>query len=204
MATKIRLQRQGRKARAIYHIVVADSRKKRDGKFIEKLGIYNPNHDPAFIDLNFDSAVKWVATGAEISDTARSILSKEGVLLRNHLNGGVIKGALTQEDADAKFEAWKKEKGAQSDATVKTIAEAKAKAKKEAIAAETKIKEAREAAAAAKLAEAQAEEVVEESAQESVEEVATEEPAEEVVEEVVAAAESNEEASEESAEKTAE
>tara|TARA_B100001769_G_scaffold94323_1_gene72660 strand:+ start:29 stop:640 length:612 start_codon:yes stop_codon:yes gene_type:complete len=203
MATKIRLQRQGRKARAIYHIVVADSRKKRDGKFIEKLGIYNPNHDPAFIDLNFESAVKWVATGAEISDTARSILSKEGVLLRNHLDGGISKGALSQEDADAKFEAWKKEKGAQTDAAVKTIAEAEAKAKKEALAAETKIKEDREAIAAAKLAEAQAEDASEEvAAEEPAQEVVAEEPAQEVVEEV--AAESNEEATEESAEKTAE
>ena len=203
MATKIRLQRQGRKARAIYHIVVADSRKKRDGKFIEKLGVYNPNHDPAFIDLNFESAVKWVATGAEISDTARSILSKEGVLLRNHLDGGISKGALSQEDADAKFEAWKKEKGAQTDAAVKTIAEAEAKAKKEALAAETKIKEDREAIAAAKLAEAQAEDASEEvAAEEPAQEVVAEEPAQEVVEEV--AAESNEEATEESAEKTAE
>ena len=203
MATKIRLQRHGRKARAIYHIVVADSRKKRDGKFIEKLGIYNPNHDPAFIDLNFESAVKWVATGAEISDTARSILSKEGVLLRNHLDGGISKGALSQEDADAKFEAWKKEKGAQTDAAVKTIAEAEAKAKKEALAAETKIKEDREAIAAAKLAEAQAEDAAEEVAvEEPAQEVVAEEPAQEVVEEV--AAESNEEATEESAEKTAE
>jgi len=187
MATKIRLQRQGRKARAIYHIVVADSRKKRDGKFIEKLGVYNPNHDPAFIDLNFDSAVKWVATGAEISDTARSILSKEGVLLRNHLDGGISKGALSQEDADAKFEAWKKEKVAQSDAVVKTIAEAEAKAKKEALAVETKIKEERESAAAAKLAEEQVEEVVaEEPAKEVAEEVVAEEPTKEVAEEVVA------------------
>jgi small subunit ribosomal protein S16 len=194
MATKIRLQRQGRKARAIYHIVVADSRKKRDGKFIEKLGVYNPNHDPAFIDLNFDSAVKWVATGAEISDTARSILSKEGVLLRNHLDGGVSKGAISQEDADTKFEAWKKQKGAQSDAAVKTIAEAEAKEKINALAAETKIKEEREAASAAKLAEAQADEVVEETV--------TEESEEKAVEEV--AAESTEEATEEPTEKTAE
>lgn len=191
MATKIRLQRQGRKARAIYHIVVADSRKKRDGKFIERLGIYNPNQDPAFVDLNFDSAVKWVATGAEISDTARSILSKEGVLLRNHLDGGISKGALSQEEADAKFESWKKEKGAQSDAVAKSIAEAEAKIKKEALAAETKIKEEREAAAAAKLAEAQ------------VEEAAAEVSTEEAVEEV-AAAETTEEATEESAEKAAE
>ena len=216
MATKIRLQRHGRKARAIYHIVVADSRKKRDGKFIEKLGIYNPNHDPAFVDLNFDSAVKWVATGAEISDTARSILSKEGVLLRNHLDGGVRKGALSQEEADTKFEAWKKEKGLQSDAAVKALAEAEVKAKKEALAAETKIKEERETAAAAKLAELQAEEVVAEEpaeevvAEEPAEEVVAEEPAEEVVaeepaEEVVeVAAESTEEKAEESKDKSAE
>ena len=189
MATKIRLQRHGRKARAIYHIVVADSRNKRDGKFIEKLGVYNPNQDPAFVDLNFDSAVKWVATGAEISDTARSILSKEGVLLRNHLDGGVIKGALSQDEADKKFEAWKKEKGLQSDAAVKAIAEAEAKAKKEALAAETKIKEERQASAAAKLAEAQAEEAV------------AEEPAEEVAE---VAAEATEEKAEESKDKSAE
>ena len=204
MATKIRLQRHGRKARAIYHIVVADSRKKRDGKFIEKLGIYNPNQDPAFIDLNFDSAVKWVATGAEISDTARSILSKEGVLLKNHLDGGVRKGALSQDEADSKFEAWKKEKGLQSDAAVKALAEAEAKAKKEALAAETKIKKEREAAAAAKLAEAQAEEVVAEEP--AAEEVVAEEPAaEEVVAEEPAAEEVvAEESTEESSEKSAE
>ena len=200
MATKIRLQRHGRKARAIYHIVVADSRKKRDGKFIEKLGVYNPHHDPAFIDLNFDSAVKWVATGAEISDTARSILSKEGVLLRNHLNGGVSKGALTQEEADTKFEAWKKEKGLQTDAAVKAIAEAEAKAKKESLAAETKIKEDRESAAAAKLAEAKAEEEV--VTEEPAVEVVAEEPAAEVVAEVTA--ESSDEKVEESKEKSAE
>ena len=203
MPVRIRLQRHGKKGKPIYWIVAADSRAKRDGRYLEKLGIYNPNHDPAFIDLNFESAVKWVATGAEISDTARSILSKEGVLLRNHLDGGISKGALSQEDADAKFEAWKKEKGAQTDAAVKTIAEAEAKAKKEALAAETKIKEDREAIAAAKLAEAQAEDAAEEVAvEEPAQEVVAEEPAQEVVEEV--AAESNEEATEESAEKTAE
>jgi small subunit ribosomal protein S16 len=211
MATKIRLQRHGRKARAIYHIVVADSRKKRDGKFIEKLGLYNPNNDPAFVDLNFDSAVKWVASGAEISDTARSILSKEGVLLRNHLDGGISKGALSQEEADAKFEAWKKEKGAQSDAAAKSIVETELKAKKEALAAETKIKEEREAASAAKLselqvAEAPAEEVVAEA---PAEEVVAEAPAEEVVaeaptEEVVAEAPAEEVVAEAPAEESTE
>ncbi len=182
MATKIRLQRHGRKSRAIYHIVVADSRKKRDGKNIEKLGLYNPNNDPATVELNFDSAVKWVASGVEISDTARSILSKEGVLLKNHLDGGVKKGALSQDEADSKFEAWKKGKGAEADAAAKTAAESFAKAKIDALAAETKVKEEREAAAAAKLAEANAEEVseiVEEStdAEAPAEEESTEEVA---------------------------
>lgn len=188
MATKIRLQRHGRKARAIYHIVVADSRKKRDGKNIEKLGLYNPNTDPATVELNFDSAVNWVATGVEISDTARSILSKEGVLLKNHLDGGVKKGALSQDEAESKFEAWKKDKGAEADAAAKSAAEADVKAKKEALAAETKIKEDREAAAAAKIAEAQAEEAAanaEASAEEATEEEApvAEEAAEESTEE---------------------
>lgn len=199
MATKIRLQRHGRKARAIYHIVVADSRSKRDGKFIEKLGLYNPNHDPAKVDLDFDNALKWVASGAEISDTARSILSKEGVLLKNHLNGGVSKGALSQDDADSKFEAWQKEKGAQVDAEVKAKAEAEAKAKKEALAAETKIKEEREAAVAAKLAEEQAELAAAEaeaSAEEATEEAAEEAPAAEATEEAPAAEETKEEAAE--------
>ena len=195
MATKIRLQRHGRKSRAIYHIVVADSRSKRDGKFIEKLGLYNPNHDPAKVELDFDSAVKWVATGAELSDTARSILSKEGVLLKNHLDGGVRKGALSQEDADKKFETWLKEKGSKLDAAVKAAANALAKEKKEALAAETKVKEEREAAAAAKLAEEQAAEV---------EAVAEESNTEEPVEEVVAEETTEEEATEEAAEKTAE
>lgn len=176
MATKIRLQRHGRKAAPYFHIVVADSRSKRDGKFIEKLGSYNPNFDPAVVTLDFDTAVKWVGVGAEMSDTARSILSKEGVLLRNHLNGGIAKGALTEEEAEKKFEAWKKEKTSQVELSVKAKAEAEAKAKKDALAAETKIKEEREAAAAAKLAEAEAAAApAEEEA--PAEEVATEEPA---------------------------
>lgn len=206
MATKIRLQRHGRKANAIYHIVVADSRSKRDGKFIDKLGLYNPNFDPAKVDLNFDSALKWVASGAEITDTARSILSKEGVLLKNHLNGGVTKGALSQEDADAKFEAWQKDKGSRVDAENKAKAETEAKAKKEALAAETKIKEEREAVVAAKVAEelaavaateAAAEETTEEVAEEApAAEVVAEETTEEVAEEAPAAEETKEESAE--------
>lgn len=195
MATKIRLQRHGRKAAPYFHIVVADSRAKRDGKFIEKLGTYNPNHDPAKVTLDFDAAVKWVGTGAELTDTARSILSKEGVLLKNHLNGGVLKGALTEEEAEKKFEAWKKDKTSQVESSVKAKAEAEAKAKKEALAAETKVKEEREAALAAKLAEEQAEEVVEE---ETAEEAAPE--AEASTEEAPAAEEASEEETKETAE----
>jgi small subunit ribosomal protein S16 len=95
MATRIRLQRFGKKGKAFFHVVVADSRAKRDGKFIEKLGVYNPNTNPATIDINFDSTLKWVQTGAELTDTARAILSYKGVLYKNHLIKGIAKGALT-------------------------------------------------------------------------------------------------------------
>jgi len=110
MATKIRLQRHGRKGYAFYKIVIADSRAPRDGKFIEKLGTYNPNTDPATIDLNFERALYWVNTGAQPTDTARSILSREGVYMKKHLLGGVAKGAFGEAEAEAKFEAWKKDK----------------------------------------------------------------------------------------------
>jgi small subunit ribosomal protein S16 len=110
MAT--RLQRHGKKGNAIFHVVVADSRAKRDGKFIEKLGTYNPNTNPATISINFESAVKWVGTGAELTETARAILSYKGVLFKNHLLKGVTKGALTVEQAEAKFAAWEAEKAA--------------------------------------------------------------------------------------------
>ncbi|MCC6702886.1 MAG: 30S ribosomal protein S16 [Fluviicola sp.] len=112
MATRIRLQRHGKKGNAIFHVVVADSRAKRDGKFIEKLGTYNPNTNPATISINFESAVKWVGTGAELTETARAILSYKGVLYKNHLLKGVTKGALTVEQAEAKFAAWEAEKAA--------------------------------------------------------------------------------------------
>lgn len=110
MATRIRLQRHGKKGKAIFHVVVADSRAKRDGKFIEKLGVYNPNTNPATIDINFESTLKWVGTGAEMSDTARAILSYKGVLYKNHLLKGVTKGALTAEQVETKFAAWEAEK----------------------------------------------------------------------------------------------
>lgn len=111
MPVKLRLQRFGKKANAFYHIVVADGRAPRDGKFIEKIGTYNPNTNPATIDLNFDKAMQWLGNGAQPTDTMRAILSYKGVLFKDHLNRGVAKGVLTQELADAKFSAWQEAKG---------------------------------------------------------------------------------------------
>ncbi|HOZ89487.1 MAG: 30S ribosomal protein S16 [Bacteroidia bacterium] len=110
MPTKIRLQRFGKKGQPFYHVVVADSRAPRDGKFIEKIGTYNPRTIPATIDLNLDRALYWLGTGAQPTETTRAILSYKGVLYKNHLMGGVKKGALTQEQADAKFSAWMENK----------------------------------------------------------------------------------------------
>ena len=110
MATKIRLQRHGRKGYAYYHVVVADSRAPRDGRCIERLGTYNPNTNPATINLNFERALYWLEVGAQPTDTANTILSREGVLLKKHLLGGVKKGAFDNATAEKKFEAWKKEK----------------------------------------------------------------------------------------------
>jgi small subunit ribosomal protein S16 len=106
MATKIRLQRHGRKGYAFYHIVIADSRAPRDGKFIERIGSYNPNTNPATIDLKFDRALYWLQVGAQPTDTTRNILSEQGVLLKKHLLGGVKKGAFTEAEAETKFQAW--------------------------------------------------------------------------------------------------
>ena len=110
MATKIRLQRHGRKAKPIFKIVVADERAKRDGKFIEKLGLYNPNTNPATVELNFDRAVDWMMKGAQPTNTARAILSYKGVMMKKHLLGGVAKGAFSEEEAEKRFEAWLAEK----------------------------------------------------------------------------------------------
>ncbi len=167
MATKIRLQRFGKKGKPFYHVVVADARAPRDGKFIERLGSYNPNTNPATIELNFDKAVNWVLNGAEPTDTARAILSYKGVLYKKHLEGGIRKGALTQEQADAKFATWLETKSGQIAGKSEGLATTKAEARKAALAAEAKKNEDRAAAIAAKNAPV-AEEVVEE-------EVATEE-----------------------------
>ncbi|MCE2682519.1 MAG: 30S ribosomal protein S16 [Cryomorphaceae bacterium] len=112
MATRIRLQRHGKKSKAFFHIVAADSRAKRDGKFIEKIGTYNPNTNPATIDINFNAALKWVQVGAEMTDTARAIMSYKGVLYKNHLLNGVKKGALTADQVEEKFNQWLADKDA--------------------------------------------------------------------------------------------
>ena len=200
MATKIRLQRGGRKSRPIYSIVVADARAKRDGRFIEKLGTYNPNTNPATIDLNFDSALSWVMKGAQPTDTARAILSYRGVMMKKHLLEGVRKGALTEEQAEAKYEAWLSDKESKIGANAKAIAEKKAADKTARLAAESEVNKARAAAIAAALApaeEAPAEEAETEAAAEeapaaeaATEEAATEEaPAAEAAAEEAPAAE---------------
>ena len=125
MATKIRLQRHGRKGYAFYHIVIADSRAPRDGKFIERIGSYNPNTNPATIDLIFDRALYWLNVGAQPTDTVRNILSDEGVLLKKHLWGGVAKGAFTEADAENKFQAWKEAKQSAVKTAVSKLNESK-------------------------------------------------------------------------------
>jgi len=153
MAVKIRLQRHGKKNFAFFHIVVADSRSPRDGRYIEQIGSYNPNTNPASINLNFERALAWVKVGAEPSLVCRRILSYEGVLLRNHLDGGVAKGALNAEQADAKWNAWKAERDSKIDAKKNGIKNAAIEAKKAAKAEETKVNEARAEAIAKKAAE---------------------------------------------------
>lgn len=140
---KIRLARRGRKKLALYDVVVADARAPRDGRFIEKIGTYNPLTVPATIELRDDRAFHWLMNGAQPTDTVKAMLSYRGVLLKKHLQIGVIKGALTQEEADRKLEEWKKAKEAKIQAKRDTLSqgkEAKEKARKE---AEAKIKEAR-------------------------------------------------------------
>ena len=149
---KIRLARRGRKKMAMYDIVVANATAPRDGRFIEKIGTYNPNTVPATIVLNDEKALKWAMNGAQPTDTVRAILSYRGVMYKKHLQIGVNKGAISQEDADAKFEAWKSGKDAKIAGRVDNLAKAKADAAKARMEAETKVNEARMAAIAAKQA----------------------------------------------------
>lgn len=153
MPVKIRLQRHGKKGKPFYWIVAANSRAKRDGKFLEKLGTYNPISNPAQIEVNVDAAVKWLQNGAQPSDTARRILSYKGVLLKHHLLGGVAKGALTVEQAEAKFNAWVEAKNNKVSSKEEKLAKEKAAAKAKALDAEKEANEKRKNEAAAKAAE---------------------------------------------------
>ena len=184
MAVKIRLARHGKKGYAFYHIVAADSRAPRDGKFIEKLGTYNPNTNPATIDLDFVKALDWLQKGAQPTDTCRAILSYKGVMYKKHLLGGVAKGAFTEAEAEARFNKWLEAKAAKIEAkTNKPSTDAKS-AEKARLAAEAKIKEERAAAIAEKKAAAEA--AAREAAAEAAAETA-EAPAEEAAPEAPAA-----------------
>ena len=163
MATKIRLQRGGHKGYAVYRIVVADARAPRDGRFTEKLGTYNPNTNPATVDLNFDRALYWLEVGAQPTDTMRNILSREGVMLMKHLRGGVKKGAFDEATAQKKFDAWKADKQKGLAKVAEEEKKAKLDAKKAALAQEKKVNEEiakkvadKKAAEAAAKAEAEA------------------------------------------------
>ena len=206
MSVKIRLQRHGKKGKPFYWVVAADARSKRDGKYLEKIGTYNPNTNPATIDLDLDSAVKWLHNGAQPTDTAKAILSYKGALLKHHLDGGIRKGALTQEQADAKLAAWLEAKAGKVDNKKEGLTKAQADVKAKALKAEKEVNAKRLAAAVqaeadaiaaatpaieeeAAEVEAATEEIVAEAevAIEEIAEVAAEEVvAEVVVEEVVA------------------
>jgi small subunit ribosomal protein S16 len=187
MPVKIRLQRQGRKFQSIYSIVVADSRAPRDGKFIESLGQYNPNTNPATIVLDFNRALEWLQKGAQPTDTCRAILSYKGVLYKKHLLEGVKKGAFDEAEAEKRFQKWMTEKEQQIQAKRDQIKQSKDKLQKSRLEEESKIKEARAEEIAKKRSEliaAESEDTAEDVAEEPAEEeapaeAAAEEPAEE-------------------------
>jgi len=213
MATRLRLQRHGKKGKPFYHVVAADARAPRDGRFIEKVGTYNPNTNPATIDLDFDRALDWIMKGAEPTNTALAILKYKGVMMKKHLLMGVQKGALTLEQAEERFESWAADKAGRVDAKIESLNSSAKAAKEERMKAESAVKEARAAAIAAKNAPApEVVEEAEEAAAEAAEEVVAEEApaveaadeavaeaAEEVVAEEAPAVEAAEESSEEAA-----
>ncbi len=184
MATKIRLARHGRKRYAYYHIVVADTRAPRNGRSIERIGSYNPNNQPATIDLDFDKAIKWLMDGAQPTDTVRSILSREGVLYMKHLLGGVKKGAFDEAEAKKRFEAYKEAKATQQSTIVEKLNKEAEEAEKARLEVEVKVNEARKEAIQARKSElaAEAEAAVLAAAKEAEEVIAeveeTETPAE--------------------------
>jgi small subunit ribosomal protein S16 len=182
MATRIRLQRHGKKGKAFYHLVAADSRARRDGKFIEKLGIYNPNTNPATVDINFDRTLHWVQVGAEMSDTARALLAYKGVLHKNHLLKGIEKGALTAEQVEEKFTAWLQEKEDKVQGKMDRLGNESSAAKKARLSAEQVANEAK--AKAIEVKNTPEPEVIEEAP--VTEEIANEEIPADVVEETPA------------------
>ena len=184
MATRIRLQRHGKKGKAFFHLVAADSRAKRDGRFIEKLGTYNPVANPAVIEINFDNTLAWVQKGAEMSETARAILSYKGVLHKNHLLKGVAKGALTLEQAEAKFTQWLQEKDGKIEGKKDSLSKSASKDKADRMKAEVEANIAKAAMIEAKNTVVEEEEVSEEAVSDEVvsdEAVSDEVVAEEVV-----------------------
>ncbi len=188
MATKIRLQRRGHKDYAFYPIVIADSRAPRDGKFIERIGSYNPNTNPATVTLNFERALYWLNIGAQPTETVRTILSQEGVLLMKHLQGGVKKGAFDEAEAEKRFAAWKQKKQAAVDADKTAMASKKEQALKARLEAEQAVNKAKAEAVAKKKAEIAAAKAEAEAAA-AAEAAATEAPAEEAPAEEAPAAE---------------
>lgn len=170
MPTKIRLQRHGKKGRPFYHIVIADGRAPRDGRFIEKIGTYNPMTNPAEINLDIEGALTWLQNGAQPTDTVRAILSYKGVLYKSHLMKGVAKGALSEEEAEAKFQTWLSEKAAKIEAKKRGLTDAERAERKKALEAEAKVKELREAEVAKKRAAELQIEIAENKAAEEAEE----------------------------------
>ena len=197
MPVKIRLQRHGKKGKPFYWVVAADARAKRDGRYLEKLGTYNPNSNPATVDLNIDHAVSWLEKGAQPTDTARTLLSYKGVMLKHHLNGGVRKGALNQEQADTKFAAWLEEKETKIQAKKDGLTQAELDARAKRLADEKAVSDKRLADAAAAEAELEAAEAEATEATEVAEEAPAEETTEAVVEEAPAAEATEDEAASE-------
>ncbi|MFT3885168.1 MAG: 30S ribosomal protein S16 [Flavobacteriales bacterium] len=156
MPTRIRLQRKGKKGQPYYHVVVADQRAPRDGKYIERIGAYDPNQNPAFIEIDRSKALDWMQKGAQPTDTCRAILSYTGVVYKNHLQNGVKKGAFNQEEADRRFDAWLNEKNTKIEGKRTKLGQAEEAAQKDRVAAETKKAQEKAASISAKLAAASA------------------------------------------------
>ena len=209
MSVKIRLQRHGKKGKPFYWVVASDARFKRDGRYLEKIGTYNPNTNPATLKIDVDSAVSWLQNGAQPTDTARNLLSEVGAMLKNHLVNGVKKGALKEEDVETKFEAWLADKASRNTAYVEKLSKAKADEKAKTLAAEKEVSEKRKADAEAAIAEQEAaaeeaapEAAAEEAASEAAPEAAAEEAAPEAAAEEATPEAAAEEAAPEADEKT--